>query len=68
MEAGCDRTTVSLIERVLVSPKLDTIVRMCRVINARPCEESFAIFARPFSELPLTIGNVRMLSMVEDEL
>jgi DNA-binding XRE family transcriptional regulator len=38
LEADCDRTTVSLIERGLVSPKLGTIVRMCRVIKARPSE------------------------------
>ena len=36
LEAGCDRTTVSLIERGLVSPKLDTIVKMCRTIDAKP--------------------------------
>jgi DNA-binding XRE family transcriptional regulator len=38
LEADCDRTTVSLIERGLVSPKLGTIVKMCRVINARLSE------------------------------
>jgi DNA-binding XRE family transcriptional regulator len=37
-EAGCDRTTVSLIERGLVSPKLHTIVKICRVIKTRPSE------------------------------
>jgi len=36
LEAGCDRTTVSLIERGIVSPKLATIVKMCRVINVKP--------------------------------
>ena len=38
LEADCDRTTVSLIERGLVSAKLGTIVKMCRVIKARPSE------------------------------
>jgi transcriptional regulator with XRE-family HTH domain len=35
-EAGCDRTTISLIERGLVSPKLETIARMCAAINVLP--------------------------------
>jgi DNA-binding XRE family transcriptional regulator len=35
-EADCDRTTISLIERGLVSPKLATITKMCRAINTRP--------------------------------
>ena len=35
-EANCDRTTVSLIERGLVSTKLETIVKMCKAINALP--------------------------------
>jgi len=38
LEANCDRTTVSLIERGLVSPKLGTIVKMCRAIKTRPSE------------------------------
>jgi len=37
-EAECDRTTVSLIERGLVSPKLVTIVRMCKAITALPSD------------------------------
>ena len=37
-EAECDRTTVSLIERGLVSPKLETIVKMCRFIKAKPSD------------------------------
>jgi len=37
-EAKCDRTTVSLIERGLVSPKLETIVRLCKAIAVRPSE------------------------------
>jgi transcriptional regulator with XRE-family HTH domain len=37
-EADCDRTTVSLIERGLVSPKLETIVRMCKAIAVLPSE------------------------------
>lgn len=36
LEAECDRTTISLIERGLVSPKLATITRMCRAIDAKP--------------------------------
>src|ERR1700733_1518314 len=35
-EAGCDRTTISLIERGVVSPKLETIAKMCRAIHAFP--------------------------------
>ena len=38
LEADCDRTTVSLIERGLVSPKLSTIVKMCRVLDILPSE------------------------------
>lgn len=34
--AECDRTTVSLIERGLVSPKLGTIVKMCKAITIHP--------------------------------
>ena len=37
-EADCDRTTVSLIERGLVSAKLETIVRMCKAIAILPSE------------------------------
>jgi transcriptional regulator with XRE-family HTH domain len=37
-EAGCDRTTVSLIERGLVSPKLGTIVKMCKAISVFPSD------------------------------
>ena len=47
LKADCDRTTVSLIERGLVSPKLRTIVKMCRVIKARPSE-----VMRKMEELP----------------
>src|ERR1700676_815056 len=36
LHAECDRTTVSLIERGLVSPKLDTIVKMCKAISTCP--------------------------------
>jgi transcriptional regulator with XRE-family HTH domain len=35
-EADCDRTTVSLIERGLVSAKLETIVKMCKAIAVLP--------------------------------
>lgn len=36
--AQCDRTTVSLIERGLVSAKLETIDKMCKAINHYPSE------------------------------
>lgn len=36
--AQCDRTTVSLIERGLVSAKLETINRICKAINRYPSE------------------------------
>jgi transcriptional regulator with XRE-family HTH domain len=36
--ADCDRTTVSLIERGLVSAKLETIVKMCKAISVLPSE------------------------------
>jgi DNA-binding XRE family transcriptional regulator len=35
-QANCDRTTVSLIERGLVSTKLETMVKMCKAIGAFP--------------------------------
>lgn len=35
LEAGCDRTTVSNIERGIVSPKLDTMDKMCRIIKTK---------------------------------
>ncbi len=35
-EAGCDRTTISLIERGLVSSKLETIVKICKAISVSP--------------------------------
>jgi hypothetical protein len=38
IEAECDRTTVSLIERGLVSPKLVTVVKMCKAITALPSD------------------------------
>ena len=47
-EAECDRTTVSLIERGLVSPKLETIVKMCRVIKAKPSEVMHRMEESPF--------------------
>jgi transcriptional regulator with XRE-family HTH domain len=37
-EAECDRTTVSLIERGVVSAKLATIVKMCKAIAVLPSE------------------------------
>ncbi len=36
LQADCDRTTISLIERGLVSPKLATITKMCRAIDTKP--------------------------------
>jgi len=36
LEAECDRTTVSMIERGLVSSKLGTIVKMCKAIGVHP--------------------------------
>ncbi|MGC1907190.1 MAG: helix-turn-helix transcriptional regulator [Candidatus Acidiferrum sp.] len=36
--AECDRTTVSLIERGLVSAKLETIVKMSKAIAVLPSE------------------------------
>jgi transcriptional regulator with XRE-family HTH domain len=36
--AECDRTTVSLIERGLVSAKLETIVKMSKAITVLPSE------------------------------
>jgi DNA-binding XRE family transcriptional regulator len=48
LEADCDRTTVSLIERGLVSPKLETIVKMCRVIKTRPSEVMRKMEDSPF--------------------
>jgi len=48
LEADCDRTTVSLIERGLVSPKLETIVKMCRVIKTRPSEVMRKMENSPF--------------------
>jgi transcriptional regulator with XRE-family HTH domain len=47
MEAECDRTTVSLIERGLVRPKLATITKMCRAINVKP-----SAVMRRMEELP----------------
>ena len=47
-EAKCDRTTVSLIERGLVSPKLETIVKMCRVIKVKPSEVMRRMEESPF--------------------
>jgi transcriptional regulator with XRE-family HTH domain len=38
LEGDCDRTTVSLVERGLVSPKLETIVRMCKAIRVFPSD------------------------------
>jgi DNA-binding XRE family transcriptional regulator len=48
LEANCDRTTVSLIERGLVSPKLETIVRLCRVLKVYPSEVMRRMERSPF--------------------
>lgn len=37
-KAGCDRTTVSMIERGIVSAKLETIVKICKAISFLPSE------------------------------
>jgi transcriptional regulator with XRE-family HTH domain len=37
-EAECDRTTISLIERGLVSAKLVTIVKLCKAIAVLPSD------------------------------
>lgn len=47
-DAGCDRTTVSLIERGLVSPKLETIVKMCKAIAVLPSDVMRAMEKSPF--------------------
>ena len=36
--AGVDRTYVSILERNLQSPTVDTLVRLCRVLGVRPSE------------------------------
>jgi transcriptional regulator with XRE-family HTH domain len=46
--AGCDRTTVSLIERGLVSAKLETIVSLCKAIAVLPSEVVRAMEKSPF--------------------
>ena len=38
LQAGVDRTSVSNIERDLKSPTVDMLIRLCRVMNARPSE------------------------------
>jgi len=45
--AECDRTTVSLIERGLVSAKLETIVKMCKAIAVLPSEVMRAMEKSP---------------------
>jgi transcriptional regulator with XRE-family HTH domain len=45
--AACDRTTVSLIERGLVSTKLETIVKMCKAISVLPSEVMRAMEKSP---------------------
>lgn len=46
--AECDRTTVSLVERGLVSAKLETIDKMCKAINRYPSEVMQAMEKSPF--------------------
>jgi DNA-binding XRE family transcriptional regulator len=36
--ADCDRTTVSMIERGVVSAKLETIVKLCKAISTPPSD------------------------------
>jgi transcriptional regulator with XRE-family HTH domain len=48
LEANSDRTTVSMIERGLVSPKLGTIVRLCRVLKVYPSEVIRRMERSPF--------------------
>lgn len=48
LKGGCDRTTISLIERGLVSPKLETIVRLCRVLKVNPSEVMRRMERSPF--------------------
>ena len=38
LRVGVDRTYVSEIERDLKSPTVDMLIRLCRVMNARPSE------------------------------
>ena len=37
-KAGCDRTTISLIERGVVSAKLNTVVKICKAISILPSD------------------------------
>jgi transcriptional regulator with XRE-family HTH domain len=46
--AECDRTTVSLVERGLVSAKLETIDKMCKAINRYPSEVMRVMEKSPF--------------------
>jgi transcriptional regulator with XRE-family HTH domain len=46
-DAQSDRTTVSLIERGLVSAKLETIVKMCKAIAVLPSEVMRAMEKSP---------------------
>jgi transcriptional regulator with XRE-family HTH domain len=38
LRAGVDRTYVSELERDLKSPTVDMLIRLCRVMSARPSE------------------------------
>jgi len=46
--AECDRTTVSLIERGLVSAKLETIDKLCKAIKRYPSEVMRTMEKSPF--------------------
>ena len=46
-EAECDRTTISLIERGLVSAKLVTIVKLCKAIAVLPSDVMRAMEQSP---------------------
>lgn len=37
-KAGMDRTYISLLERDVQSPTLDSLIRVCRVLNVRASE------------------------------
>lgn len=38
LRAGVDRTYVSMLEREIHSPTLDTLISLCRVLAIRPSE------------------------------
>lgn len=48
-KAGMDRTYVSLLERDVQSPTLDSLIRLCRVLNVRASDivARIEIYHRP---------------------